>query len=226
MTCSSMTTVPPASNQPIVIRIPQVGYDPVKSVVAIALGSNLDDPQRQLETGLASLQQQPQVEILQISPCFWTEPVVWSGPSGQEESPPAPPYLNGAALLATTLSPQRLMQVLLDVETTQGRTRERKWASRTLDLDILLWEGQRINCSSSSPAHDCETESPLPGVVIPHPRLHERPFVLVPLSYLVPDWIVSGEIGEVSIQQLANATGTHGVDVTHPVKVSLAHFSC
>ncbi|MEM9567711.1 MAG: 2-amino-4-hydroxy-6-hydroxymethyldihydropteridine diphosphokinase [Cyanobacteria bacterium P01_E01_bin.34] len=223
-----MTAEPPDFNQPIVIRIPQVGYDPVKSVVAIALGSNLNTPQRQLEAGLARLQQQPKIEILQISPCFWTEPVVWPESSRQQETAPLPPppYLNGAALLATTLPPQKLMQTLLNVETAQGRTREFKWAPRTLDLDILLWEGQRINYSASSFANDCGTVSTLPDVVIPHPRLHERPFALVPLSYLVPDWLIPGDTRETSIRQLANAAGTHGVDIANPVKLSLPHFSC
>ncbi|MGK7912456.1 MAG: 2-amino-4-hydroxy-6-hydroxymethyldihydropteridine diphosphokinase [Synechococcus sp.] len=214
-----MTVVPSDFNQPIVIRIPQVGYDPVKSVVAIALGSNLDDPQRQLESGLLRLHRHPQIEILQVSPCFWTEPVVWPESSRQQEST-LPSYLNGVALLATTLSPQQLMQALLDVETSQGRIRERKWASRTLDLDILLWEEQRIQCPTCRLVDEWGAESQLPEVVIPHPRLHERPFVLVPLSCLVPDWIVAGERGEMSIRQLANAVGTHGVDLANPVKIS------
>lgn len=241
-----MTVVPSDFNQPIVIRIPQVGYDPVKSVVAIALGSNLGDPQHQLETGLLRLHQHPQIEILQVSPCFWTEPVVWTEPLvwtepvagpdsvGQQElTAPAPAYLNGAALLATTLNPQQLMQALLDVEAAQGRTRKRKWASRTLDLDILLWEKRYIHCATAhvttvnaTPANvtdECDADSSLPEVMIPHPRLGDRPFVLVPLNALIPDWIVPQKVGEavgdISVRQLADAAGTHGVDVANPIEI-------
>ena len=216
-----MTAVPSDCNQPIVIRIPQVGYDPVKSVVAIGLGSNLNHPQRQLEDGLERLHQHPQVEILQVSPCFWTEPVVWPESVVQQEPPP--PYLNGVALLATTLTPPRLMQAMLDVETTQGRTRERKWASRTLDLDILLWERQCIDCPASQHTDDCGAKSLLPEVVVPHPRLRDRPFVLVPLNSLVPDWLVPGEKSETSVRQLAGAAGTDGVDIARPTEIAWPH---
>ena len=199
-----MTASPSDSIQPNAIRIPQVGYDRIKMVVAIGLGSNLRNPPQQIEAGLARLEDYSEIEILQVSPCFWTEAVVWR--NRPDESFPA--YLNGAALLLTSLSPMRLMQVLLDIESRQGRTRSHKWASRTLDLDILLWEEASIN---------------LPEVVIPHPRMAERPFVLVPLSALIPHWIVPGGMGSspITVQELAAAIGHSGVELERPVTVKL-----
>ena len=227
-----MTVVPSDSNQPSVIRIPQVGYDSQKSVVAIALGSNLNNPQGQLEMGLARLHQHPCIDVLQVSPCFWTEPVVWLETDnlgcGTTQYPAVPisdtvlpPYLNGAALLATTLCPPQLMQILLDVETQQGRTRHGKWAARTLDLDILLWESARLNIPASELTQGQLTnEVPLPEVIVPHPRMSERPFVLVPLNALVPDWIVpKPNNAGVSVRELAVVAGTSGVELGTPVTI-------
>ena len=195
-----MTALSSDSIQPSAIRIPQVGYHPSKAVVAIALGSNLGNPEKHIEAGLTSLQQHVAITLLQVSPCFWTEPVYW------EESPqePFPAYLNGVILLLTTLSPVQLMQVLLEVENNQGRRREARWASRTLDLDILLWEKTVVN---------------LPEVIVPHPRLTERPFVLVPLQRVVPHWIVPGV--ELTVEELATQVGTSGVEMDAPLEIAL-----
>ena len=197
-----MTASPSDSNQPSAIRIPQGGYDRIKTVVAIALGSNLGNPQQQIEAGLAHLDRQPEIDILQVSPFFWTEAIGW----GNRLDDSSPAYLNGAALLLTSLPPVQLMQVLLEIETRQGRTRSHQWASRTLDLDIVLWERATIN---------------LPEVTVPHPRLAERPFVLVPLSHLIPHWEVpvEGKSPSPTVQELADAIGAAGVQVDNPVIV-------
>ncbi len=86
--------------------------------------------------------------------------------------PPQPDYLNAAVLLETTLSLERLLDELLDIERTAGRERRVRWGPRTLDLDILWVRGKVVD---------------LPGLTVPHPRLHERAFALLPLIEVMPD---------------------------------------
>ena len=192
----------PDSNQPSVNRFPQVGWSEDYSLVAIALGSNLGNPQANLEEGLRVLQACEEIDILQISPAFWTEPVYWG--NSNEFDDPASVYLNAAALLQTTLTPLSLMDMLLDTEAELGRIRTHKWASRPLDLDILLWEDR---CFDN------------PETLIPHPRMSERAFVLVPLMAVVGHWhmpIGDRQLGP-SIAQLAQTTGTEGVRIDRPI---------
>lgn len=136
--------------------------------VAIAIGSNLNDPPQQIAQALATLAAQPQISLLKISRWYWTAPQL-PGLANTDQ----PPYLNGAALLATTLEPSALMQALLGIETQQGRVRESRWQARPLDLDIIFWQDRVI-------------DEPL--VTVPHPRAWERDFVMVPLAEIIPDW--------------------------------------
>jgi 2-amino-4-hydroxy-6-hydroxymethyldihydropteridine diphosphokinase len=87
--------------------------------------------------------------------------------------PPQPPFLNGCALLDTSLSAGALLELLLATEARFGRVRRERWGPRTLDLDLLLYGAHRI-----------ET----PNLRVPHPRLEERGFVLVPLATIAPHW--------------------------------------
>jgi 2-amino-4-hydroxy-6-hydroxymethyldihydropteridine diphosphokinase len=125
----------------------------------VALGSNLGDRPATLRRALDTLAEQPGVELVAYSSLYETDPV---GPPSQG------PYLNAAARLRTTLSPRALLGVLLSIEAAAGRLRgpERN-AARTLDLDLLLV------------GDVCVDE---PGLTLPHPRLHERAFVLEPLA--------------------------------------------
>jgi 2-amino-4-hydroxy-6-hydroxymethyldihydropteridine diphosphokinase len=88
--------------------------------------------------------------------------------------PPQPDYLNGCALLDVTLTPQALLQQLLEIESKSGRVRRESWGPRTLDLDLLLFD-------------DLILETPT--LQIPHPRMQERAFVLVPLAEIAPNWL-------------------------------------
>jgi 2-amino-4-hydroxy-6-hydroxymethyldihydropteridine diphosphokinase len=134
---------------------------PVRAFVA--LGSNLGDRAARLAGALAGLRATPGVRLLACSSLYETEPV---GPPGQG------PYLNAAAELETSLAPGALLARLLELEREAGRTRSgRANEARSLDLDLLLY-GAR-----------CLDE---PGLVLPHPRLHERAFVLAPLAELAP----------------------------------------
>jgi 2-amino-4-hydroxy-6-hydroxymethyldihydropteridine diphosphokinase len=127
----------------------------------VALGSNLGDRAALLAGALAGLRATPGVAALACSSIYETRPV---GPPGQG------PYLNAVARLETTLSPRALLERLFALEAAAGRARSGvRDEPRTLDLDLLLY-GDR-----------CIDEE---GLCVPHPRLHERPFVLAPLREL------------------------------------------
>jgi 2-amino-4-hydroxy-6-hydroxymethyldihydropteridine diphosphokinase len=132
---------------------------PGRSVSAcIALGSNLGDREAHLAAAIAALRREPGVEVVAVSPIYETDPV---GP------PPQGPYLNAAVRVETGLAPRALLDCLLRIEAAEGRHRTReRYTARTLDLDLLLYGDERID---------------EPGLVVPHPRLHERAFVLEPL---------------------------------------------
>lgn len=136
----------------------------------IALGSNLGERRDNLNQALALLAQTPGITVGQVSSFHETDPV--GGPAGQGK------YLNAAAELHTTLSPAELLARLLEVEQQLGRVRLEKDGPRTLDLDLLLY-GQQV-------------VSPAPGgpdLEVPHPRLHERRFVLTPLAEIAADMV-------------------------------------
>ena len=131
---------------------------------AIALGSNLGDCRATLEGALAALDADPDVRLLRRSAWYRSAPV----------GPPQPDYLNGCAVLAVSLTPEGLLDRLQATEARFGRVRAERWGPRTLDLDLILFgdlilSGERLQ--------------------IPHPRLQERAFVLVPLAEIAPDWI-------------------------------------
>ena len=128
----------------------------------VGLGSNLGDRAAYLLLGLSALSRLPETRLLRLSPVYETDPV----------GPPQPPYLNMVAELETELSPKGLLAEMLRVEKALGRERRERWGPRTLDLDLLLY-GDLV----------LEEE----GLSVPHPRLHERAFVLVPLLDLLPE---------------------------------------
>jgi 2-amino-4-hydroxy-6-hydroxymethyldihydropteridine diphosphokinase len=132
----------------------------------IALGSNLGDRRDYLDRALQALQERAGIEVTQVSSYYETAPV--GGPEGQG------PYLNAAAELETDLEPRELLAVLLDVERELGRVRDQRFGPRTIDLDLLLY-GDRVLRED--------------GLTVPHPRLHERRFVLAPLAEIAPDLV-------------------------------------
>lgn len=136
---------------------------------AIALGSNIGDSRAILSGAIDALAQTQGIQVLSKSSWYRTKAV----------GPPQPDYLNGCALLQVEMIPELLLEILLKIENNFGRLRRERWGARTLDLDILLYSDRII-----------ET----PKLQIPHPRMRERAFVLVPLVEIAPDWIepVSG----------------------------------
>ena len=137
-----------------------------ESVIAhLGLGSNLGDRQAMIESAYEALARVPGIKLLQTSRLHETDPV---GPGVQGR------YLNAAAAIETTLSPRELLDAILSIERERGRNRasERRWGPRTLDIDLLLF-GERIIDD--------------PGLQVPHPRMPDRGFVLVPLAQIAPD---------------------------------------
>ena len=135
----------------------------------IGIGSNLDDPIRQVRRGFRAL------SGIFASGCAAQSPLYRTAPVG---GPPAQPdYINAVAALDTGLTPHQLLLALQTLELAQGRTRSVRWEARTLDLDLLLYD---------------QLTSDDPGLTLPHPRLHERAFVLYPLRDIAPDLHIPG----------------------------------
>jgi 2-amino-4-hydroxy-6-hydroxymethyldihydropteridine diphosphokinase len=135
----------------------------------IALGGNLGDRQEYLTRALEALRQHPGITVTRVSSFYETIPV--GGPPGQ------PNYLNGAAELHTDLEPRALLQALLAIEARLGRVRRESNGPRTVDLDLLLY-GDRVLQEAD--------------LIVPHPRMHERTFVLQPLAEIAPDAVHPG----------------------------------
>ncbi len=136
---------------------------------AIALGSNLGDSQAILAAAVETLAKTPGITLKARSSWYRTKAV----------GPPQPDYLNAAAILQVEMRPQLLLAALLAIESKFGRIRTERWGARSLDLDLLLYDDLIFDT---------------PNLQIPHPRMRERAFVLVPLAEIAPNWIepVSG----------------------------------
>lgn len=129
----------------------------------VALGSNLGDRHRHLRGAVASLGATVGLRVVRCSSLYETAPV---GPAGQG------PYLNAVVALESELAPRKLLERLWDIERASGRVRSGVHGeARTLDLDLLFYGSARIF---------------EPDLRVPHPRLHERPFVLAPLREIAP----------------------------------------
>ena len=128
----------------------------------IGLGSNLNEPQRQVQQACEALATLPESGLDSISPWYKSKAV---GPGQQ------PDYINGVAQLTTHLTPIKLLHALQSIENQQRRIREQHWGPRTLDLDLLVYGDQVINT---------------PELTVPHPRIQERNFVLYPLADIAP----------------------------------------
>ena len=130
----------------------------------LALGSNLGDREAFIRDAVAAMP-----DVVALSPVYETEPV---GPPGQG------PYLNAVVELDTELSPRELLELCRRLETAAGRVRTEHWGPRTLDVDVLL-------------VGDLTVDEP--DLVVPHPRMWERDFVLRPLADLAPEVVERGQ---------------------------------
>lgn len=141
----------------------------------IALGANLGDAAQALRDALSALGAVPGVRLVRASSLYRTAPVDSSGPD----------YLNAVAEIATTLTAPALLGAMQAIENSAGRERPYRNAPRTLDLDLLLYGDARIDSSR---------------LTVPHPRMHERAFVLVPLRELAPDRVSALQLQGVADQ--------------------------
>jgi len=139
----------------------------------VGIGSNLGDRETNLRRAIELLSAEDGIEVAAVSEIRETDPV------GAVEQGP---FLNGAVEVETSLGPLELLGRLLSVENRVGRVRSERWGPRTIDLDLLLYGGERVN----------EAE-----VTVPHPRLHERRFALEPLLDLDPALEIPG-LGPIS----------------------------
>lgn len=139
---------------------------------AIALGSNLSseigDSEKIVSSAISQLSSLSEIEIICVSSWHRTKAVTLPN------SAPQPDYINGCAVLKTSFQPLQLLQILFETEQMFGRERRERWGARTLDLDLLLYGDRQIDT---------------PELVIPHPRMCDRSFVLLPLAEIASDWI-------------------------------------
>ncbi len=135
-----------------------------KSRAFLGFGGNLGNLLYNFRQAKQQLEEYPLVEVISSSPLYQTPPV--GGPDGQ------PDYLNGVVEIRTGLSALDLLQLCRRIEDNFGRVRDQHWGSRTLDIDLLLVDNLVMDA---------------PLLTLPHPRLHQRHFVLLPLNDLAPE---------------------------------------
>ena len=137
-------------------------------MACIALGANIGEPLRQVQAGFAALATLPGTKLLAKSSLYRSAPVGYAD---------QPDFINAVAMIETTLAPNALLDALLAIERVHGRVREFANAPRTLDLDIVLY-GDTVMYEA--------------GLTIPHARMLERAFVMVPLAEIAPEVLVPG----------------------------------
>jgi len=140
----------------------------------IGLGSNLGDRLGYVKKALGMIEGLRETRLVAVSSVYDTAPV------GREDQPR---FLNAVVEVATELGPAELLGALLAIEDRCGRVRRDVWGPRTLDLDLLVYGDVRVSS---------------PDLTVPHPRLAERAFVLVPLAEIAPDLVVPGIDRDVS----------------------------
>jgi 2-amino-4-hydroxy-6-hydroxymethyldihydropteridine diphosphokinase len=139
----------------------------------LALGANVGDPLAALRGAVAALTRHPAIDVAAVSGLWRTSAV--GGPAGQ------PDYLNAVVLVDTTLGPDELLGVAQGLERAAGRARQERWGPRTLDVDVLAVAGR-----AQRDEH----------LTLPHPRAHERRFVLAPWREVTPDWVLDPANGQ------------------------------
>ncbi len=137
--------------------------------VFIGLGSNMQEPREQLLAAKRALQSHPHIQVQACSDLYQSRAMTLENSAAQDD------YLNAVMQLQTDLSADALLDELQTIENQQGRVRTARWAARTLDLDILLYDQQQIHTARLD---------------IPHPGICERNFVLFPLRQIAPNCIV------------------------------------
>ena len=151
----------------------------------IALGSNLQQPRLQVQRALTELAELPEIILVKHSSLYKSAPVGYDN---------QPDFINAAAEVDTSLTPLKLLRALLKLENSHGRERPFPDAPRVLDCDLLLYDDISMNTAE---------------LTLPHPRMHERGFVLLPLAEIAPDLLIANH-GKVA--DLAKACINQGVE--------------
>jgi 2-amino-4-hydroxy-6-hydroxymethyldihydropteridine diphosphokinase len=150
----------------------------------LGLGGNLGDPVAAMGQALRTLNKRDDTSVIAVSPVYNTPP--W----GKVDQPS---FFNACAEIATGLAPEALLAACLDIESEMKRERLERWGPRIIDIDVLAYEGiERLDS---------------PTLVLPHPRMTERAFVLVPLAEIAPDIVVEGK----SVLQWARLSDDSGM---------------
>jgi 2-amino-4-hydroxy-6-hydroxymethyldihydropteridine diphosphokinase len=151
--------------------------DPTRATAYVGLGANLGDAATTVRQALRALDGLPQTRLVRASSLYRSAPVDADGPD----------YINAVAELATTLTPHALLAALQGLERAAGRERPYRNAPRTLDLDLLLYDD--LQCDE-------------PGLTLPHPRMGQRAFVLVPLAEIAPERVTPPQLQAVAHQTI------------------------
>lgn len=149
----------------------------------ISLGSNLGDRMQYLQNALDSLNAITGTQVHSVSPVFETDPV-----GGPEQGQ----YLNAVAVVKTVLSPEQFLAATQQIELEQNRERNERWGPRTLDIDLLTMDTE-VRATAE--------------LELPHPRAHERAFVLLPWSLLDPDFVIPGKDSVANLLEGVEVTG-------------------
>jgi 2-amino-4-hydroxy-6-hydroxymethyldihydropteridine diphosphokinase len=150
----------------------------------LGLGGNLGDPQKAMASALQAIAADPRNDVVAVSSVYRTPP--W-GKTDQ------PDVLNAVASVETGLSPRELLDLCLNAEKGLKRVRAERWGPRTIDIDLLLFDDRTIG---------------EPGLVVPHPRMTQRAFVLLPLAEIAPEL----KIGAKTVAQFLATLDTKGID--------------
>lgn len=143
----------------------------MKANAWLSLGANLGDAAGTIDRAVDQIDQLPGTNVVDVSPLYRTAPVGYTD---------QPPFLNLAVSVRTDLSPEDLVAACRTIEQSLGRLERPRWHEREIDIDLLIYDGARID---------------RPGLTVPHPRMNERAFVMIPLGDIAPDLIhpVTGE---------------------------------
>ena len=180
-------------------EIAQPVLEKTSQTAYLGLGGNLDGSTTAIASALALLDAHPHIDVLAVSSLYQTAPI---GLTTQ------PDFVNAVARIETRLAPEDLLSTTLHIENLLGRIRTERWGPRVIDIDVLLYGHREIST---------------PRMTVPHARMHERAFVLVPLAELEPDLRIPGSTEPVLVaaERLAGDTriskvGTVEVELAHP----------
>ena len=167
---------------------------------AIALGSNLSseigNSEKIVQAAIAKIATYPEIEVVKVSHWYRTKAITLPNTA------PQPDYINGCAILKTSLTPLQLLGTLFKIEQLFGRERRQRWGARTLDLDLLLYGDRQIDSTE---------------LVLPHPCMGDRAFVLLPLAEIAGDWI--HPVNQLAIGELAKIAPD--LDLCQPMAIAI-----